>query len=222
MYQPFFDLRAFALGVFSAWNASLSYWCFIHTSFSSLPVRRPTTLWECETFSSHVGTVTCKSWWLVTLPLSLVGTLEQWVSKCDLWSIVVLSLSCVQLFVTAWTTVLQASLSFTVSWCLLRLMPIELVMPSNHLILCCPLLLLPSIFLSSRVFSSESALRIRWPEYWSFSFSISLSKDYSGLISFRIDGFDLFALQGTLCHTTVWKHQFCDLQEEFCEVKLFS
>ena len=70
--------------------------------------------------------------------------------------------------------------------------------------------------------SSESALRIRWPEYWSFSFSISLSKDYSGLISFRIDRFDLFAVQGTLCHTTVWKHQFCDLQEELCEVKLFS
>ena len=124
---------------------------------------------------------------------------------------VVQSLSNIQLFVTPWTAALQAFLSFTISRSLLKLMSIESVMPSNHLILCCPLLLLPSIFLSSRVFSSESALWIRWPEYWSFSFSISLSKDYSELISFRIDGFDLFAVQGTLCHTTVWKHQFCDL-----------
>ena len=82
-------------------------------------------------------------------------------------------------------------------------MSVESVMPFNHFILCCPLLLLPSIFLSSRVFSNESALRIRWPEYWRFSFSISPSKEYSGLISFRIDWYDLFAVQGTLCHTTV-------------------
>ena len=90
------------------------------------------------------------------------------------------------------------SLSFTVSWSLLKLMFIESVMPSNHLILCHPLLLLPSIFPSIRVFSSESALHIRWPKYWSFSFSINPSNEYSGLISFRIDWFDLLAVQGTL------------------------
>ena len=92
----------------------------------------------------------------------------------------------------------QASLSFTISRGLLKLMSIELVMPSNHLTLCHPLLLLPSIFLSFRVFSNESALRIKRPKYWSFSFSISPSKEYSGLIFFRIDWFDLLAVQGTL------------------------
>ena len=86
----------------------------------------------------------------------------------------------------------------TSSWSLLKLMSIELVMPSNHLILCCPLPLLPSIFPSTRVFSKESVLHIRWPKYWSFSFSISLSNEYSGLISFRIDWFDLLAVQGIL------------------------
>ena len=107
-------------------------------------------------------------------------------------------LSCVWLFVTPWTVACQASLSTINSQSLLRLMFIELVMPSNHLILCCPLLLPPSIFSSIRVFSNESVLRIRWPEYWSFSFSISPSNDHSGLISFRIDWFDLLAFQGTL------------------------
>ena len=97
-----------------------------------------------------------------------------------------------------WTAAHQASLSFTVSWSLLRLMSIESVMPSNHLILCHLLLLLPSIFPSIRVFSSESALCIRWPKYWSLIFSISPSNEYSGLISFRIDWFDLLAVQGTL------------------------
>ena len=92
----------------------------------------------------------------------------------------------------------QASLSITNSQSLLRLMSIKSVMPSNHLILCRPLLLLPSIFPSIRVFSSESVLRIRWPNYWSFSFNISPSNEYSGLISFRIDWFDLLAVQGTL------------------------
>ena len=96
------------------------------------------------------------------------------------------------------TTSLQAPLSFTISWSLLRCMSIESVMVSNHLILYCPLLLLPSIFPSIKVFSSESALHIRWPNYWSFSFSLSPSNEYSGLISFRIDWFDLFAVQGTL------------------------
>ena len=99
---------------------------------------------------------------------------------------------------TPWTAACQASLSLTISQSLLKLMSIESVMPSNHLILCCPLLLLPSIFPSSRVFSNELALRIRWPKYWGFSFSISPSNEYSGLISFRIDRFDLLAIQRTL------------------------
>ena len=99
---------------------------------------------------------------------------------------------------TAWTAAHQASLSITNSRSLLRLMSIELVMPSNHLILCCPLLLPPSIFPSIRVFSNESVLRIRSRKYWSFSFSINSSNDYSGLISFRMDWMDLLAVQGTL------------------------
>ena len=107
------------------------------------------------------------------------------------------SLSHVQLFATSWTAACQASLSFTISWSLLKLMSIESVMPSNYLILCYPLLLLPSIFPSIRVFSNELVLRIRWPKYWSFSFSISPSSEYSWLISFRIC-FDLLAVQGTL------------------------
>ena len=108
------------------------------------------------------------------------------------------SLSRVQLFVIPWTAACQVSLSITNSRSLLKLMSIESVMASNHLILCCPLLLLPSVFPSIRVFSNESALRIRWPKYWSFSFSISPSSEYSGLISFRMDWFDLLAVQGTL------------------------
>ena len=108
------------------------------------------------------------------------------------------SLSRVQLFVTPWTAARQASLSITNSLSLLKLTSIERVMPSNHLILCCPLLLLSLIFLSIRVFSNESALHIRWPKYWSFSFSIHPSNGYSGLISFRIDLLDLLTVQGTL------------------------
>ena len=107
-------------------------------------------------------------------------------------------LTCVRLFATAWNAAHQASLSFTISQSLLKLMFIESVMPSNHLILCHPHLLLPSIFPSVRVFSNETVLHIRWPKYWSFSFSISPSNEYSGLISFRIDCFDLLAVQGTL------------------------
>ena len=107
-------------------------------------------------------------------------------------------LSRVQLFVTPWSAACQASLSITNSWSLLKLMYIESVMPSNHLILCRPLLLLPSIFPSIRVFSKESVLCIRWPKYWSFSSSISPSNEYSGLISFRMDWLDLLAVQGTL------------------------
>ena len=108
------------------------------------------------------------------------------------------SLSCVRLFATPWTAACQASLSVTNSQSLLKLMSIESVMPSNHLTLCHPLLLLPSIFASIRVFSNDSALHIRWPKYWSLSFSISPSSEYSGLISFRIHWLDLLAVQGTL------------------------
>ena len=106
-------------------------------------------------------------------------------------------LSHVQLFATPWTAACQASLSITKSQSLLKLISIKLVMPSNHLILCHPLLLLPSIFPNIRIFPKESVLLIRWPKYWSFSFNISPSNEYSGLISFRIDWFDL-AVQGTL------------------------
>ena len=134
----------------------------------------------------------------------------------DLTFSVVQLLSHVQLSATPWTAAHQASLSITSSRNLLKLMSIQSVMPSNHFILCCPLLLLPSIFPSIRVFSSELALCIRWPKYWSFSFSISPSDEYSGLISFRIDWFDFLAVQGTLkslySNTTVWKHQFFGAQ----------
>ena len=109
-----------------------------------------------------------------------------------------LSCSVISDSVTPWTAARQASLSIANPWSLLKLVPIESVMPTNHLILCRPLLLLPSIFPSVRVFSNESVLCIRWPTYWSFSFSISPSNEYSGLISFRMDWLDLLAVLGTL------------------------
>ena len=124
------------------------------------------------------------------------------------------SLSCVWLFVTPWIAACQTSLSITNSQSLLKLMSIELVMPSNHLILCHPLLFLPSIFPSIRVFSTESVLHIMWPN-WSFTVSISLSNEYSGLISFRIDWLDLLYVQGTLKslhNITIQKHQFFSAQ----------
>ena len=127
---------------------------------------------------------------------------------------VVQSLSCVLLFVTLWTAAHWGLLTFTISWNVLKLVSVELVMPSSHLILCCPLLL-PSVFPSIRVFSNESALHIRWPKYWSFSFSISPSDEYSGLISFRIDWLDLLAVQGTQESSPtppVQKHQFFSTQ----------
>ena len=108
------------------------------------------------------------------------------------------SLSGVWLFMIPWTTACQAFLSNTDSWSLLKLISIESLMPSSHLILCCPPLLLPSIFPSIRVFSNESALCIRWPKYWSFSFNISPSSEHSGLVYFRMDWLDLLAFQGTL------------------------
>ena len=123
-------------------------------------------------------------------------------------------LNCVQLFAIPWTAAYQASLSFTISWSLLKLMSIGSVMPSNHLILCHPLLLLPSVFPSIRVFSSESVLHIRWPKYCSFSFSLSPSNEYSGLISFKIDRLPLRSpcSPRVFSNTTVQKHQFFGAQ----------
>ena len=123
-----------------------------------------------------------------------VSSPRSWVKSSTLQKSVQ-SLIHVQLFAIPWTAACQASLSITNSWSLLKLMSIKSVMPSNRLILCCPLLLPPSIFPSIRVFANESVLRIRWPKYWSFGFSISPSNEYSGLISFRTDWFDL-AVQG--------------------------
>ena len=133
------------------------------------------------------------------------------------WSLkdVVQSLSRVWLFVTPWTAAHQAHLSSTISRSLLKSISIESVMLCNHLFLCCPLLLLPSVFPSIRVFSNEWALPIRWPKYWSFSFSLRPSNGYSGLISFRTDWFDLLAVQGTLkylSNSTVQKHRFFSAQ----------
>ena len=151
------------------------------------------------------------------LPVSLLLKWMQ-VSKCltsllrilssgFLASIVVQLLSHVRLSATPWTIACQASLFFTISQSLLRLTSIELMRPSNPLILCCHLLLLPLIFPSIRFFFSESALCIRWPKYWSFSFSISPSSEYSGLISFRINWLDLLAVQGTLKSLLLHHHK---------------
>ena len=123
---------------------------------------------------------------------------SNWISLNQFQFSSVQSLSCVRLFATPWITAHQASLYITTSQSLLKLISIESVMPSNHLILLRLLLFLPSIFPSLRVFSNESVLHIRWPKYWNFSFSISPSNEYSGLISFRIDWYGLLAVQGTL------------------------
>ena len=131
------------------------------------------------------------------LIFTYVSTLFLWFDNLFLFSSVQL-LSRVWRFVTPWIAALQASLSITNSQSSPKLMSIKSVMPSNHLIFCCPLLLLPSIFPSIKVFSNESVLRIRWPKYWSFSFNISPSSEHSGLISFRMDWLDLLAVQGTL------------------------
>ena len=139
---------------------------------------------------AHSFTELCKP--LCQDACSLEGKLWQ------TWFSSVQSLNYVWLFVTPWTAAHQASLSITNSRSLLKLMSIESLMPSNHLILCHPLLLLPSIFPSIRVFSNESILHVRWPKYWSFSFNISPSTEHPGLISFRVDWLDLLAVQGTL------------------------
>ena len=129
--------------------------------------------------------------------------------RCIVWGVkegfvIVHLLDCVQFFATPWTTALQPSLSFTISWNLLKFMSMELVISSNHLILCGSLLLLPSTFPRIRVYSNELTLCIRWPKYWSFSFSINPSNQYSGLISFRTDWFDFLAVQGT--HQSLLQH----------------
>ena len=131
---------------------------------------------------------------VVLKPLN--SNLLGWAPPFSTIAVVVQLLRHVRLFATPWVAALQASLSFSVTWSLIRLMSIESMMPSNHLILCRSLFLLPSIFPSNRVFSNKSAFHIRWPKYWSFS--ISPSKEYSGLIFFRIDWFDLITVQGTL------------------------
>ena len=136
--------------------------------------------------------------WLRTQPHCRVSSVHTQQIPRFIHAFVVQLLSPVGLFVTSWTAARQASLSFTISPCLPKLMSVESVMPSNHLILCRPLLLPPSIFPSIRVFSSESVPRIRWLKYWSFSFNISPSSEYSGLISFRMDWLDLLAVQGIL------------------------
>ena len=138
-----------------------------------------------------------ESWdYLRSLPIAL----------SNLTVVFVQLLSCVRLFVIQWTTACQASLSFTITWSLLKLKSIESVMLSNHLILCQPLLLLPSIFPSIRIFSSELALLMRWPKYWSFSFSNIPSKEIPGLISFSMDWLDLLAVQysSDLGHTSYY------------------
>ena len=133
----------------------------------------------------------------------------------DRFCVLFVNYSLFRFFVTPWIAARQASLAITNSQSLLKLMPIESVMPSNHLILCHPLLLLPSVLPSIRLFPNESALHIMWPKYWSLSFSIGPSNEYSGLISFRMDWLDLPAVQGTLkvfSNTTFQKHQFFGAQ----------
>ena len=136
-------------------------------------------------------------WEAILEQFFLLGVLEFMFLLCAELSSVQFSRSVLSDSETPWTVAQQASLSIINSWSLLKLMSIALVMPSNHLILCHPLLLLPSIFPSIRVFSNELVLHIRWPKDWSFSFSINPSNEYSGLISFRIDWFDLLTVQGT-------------------------
>ena len=139
------------------------------------------------------------------MKVSFHHTLLPWTTGTLALFSTVHSLSCVQLFASPWTAPCQAFLSITNLRSLLKLMSIESVMPSNHLILCHPLLLPPSIFLSIRLFSSESVLHIRWPKYWSFSFNISPSNKHPGLISFRMNWLDLLAVQGT-CKSLLQHH----------------
>ena len=152
---------------------------------------------------------------------------KQFEKKFPTWKIQIISVQLVSgvlLFATPWIAACQASLSITNSQSSLKLMSVESVMPSNHLILCRPLLFLPSIFPSIRVFSNESVLHLNWPNYWSFTFSISPSKEYSGLISFRMNWLDLLAVQGTLKsllqHHSLKKYQLSGTQPSFFIVQL--
>ena len=147
-----------------------------------------------------------------------MGVNIKWLAKVFI-RVVVQSLGWVQLFATPWTAAHQASLSFAISCSLLKLTSIELTMSSNHLILCHPLFLLPSIFPSFRVFSNKSALCIRWPKYWSFSFSISPSNEYSGLIPLGLIGLISLLSKGlsrVFSNTTAQKHQFCSVWPSLC------
>ena len=172
------------------WKISVSFSSF----FPSLPPFPPPTSFQ-RVWTHWIGKIQ------VLVP---AGWLSVWVqASCSIslgfpFSSVQFSYSVVSDSATPWTAACQVSLSITSSWSLLKLMSIKSVIPSNHLILCHPLLFPPSIIPIIKVFSIESVLRIKWPKYWSFSFSISLSNEYSGLISFRIDWFDLLAVQGTL------------------------
>ena len=158
-----------------------SGFCFWHTCMT-VQVKFYSLVWDVQE-----GAASSREW-------TGLWPCPEWLNDV----VVVQSLRHVQVFVTPWTAAGWASLSFTISWSLLKFMSIELVMPSNHVILCCPLLFLPSIFPSIEIFSNEWVLCIRWPKYWTFSFSSSPFSEYSGLISFRMDWFDLLAVQGTL------------------------
>ena len=180
----------------SDWNVTSSNLQPISLLGSKMVTVRFITSWFLAT--SLMRCSFCESYmtWLIQLPLwlAIISTFPLWKNQFS----AVQSLTCVWLFVTPWTAAPQASLSITNFRSPHKPMSIESMMPSNHLILCHPLLLLPSVFPSVRVFSNESALRIRWPKYWSFSFNIRPSNEYPGLISFRIDWLDLLAIQGTL------------------------
>ena len=174
---------------------------------------------ECQVVFWNTGIpfIVSRSVWEILFPYAFTKSYF-WVFKSlQFWWVCqsVQPLSCVRLFVTPWAAAHQASLSINNSQSLLKLMSIELVMPSNQVILCHPVLLLHSIFPSIRVFSNESALRIRWPECWSFSLNISPSNEHPGLMSFRMDWLDLLAVQGltrVFSNTTVQKHQFFGAQ----------
>ena len=159
-------------------------------------------LWVCVTEAAGSPKL-CQNlpqaWlWAPSVDLTITGYLPLCFCFYSRINLFVQLLRHVQFFATPWTAARQASLFFTISWSLVKLMPIESVMPSNHPILCHPLLLSPSVFPSVRVFSSESTLCIRWPKYWIFSFNSNPSDEYSGLISFRIDWYDFLEVQGTL------------------------
>ena len=187
-----FLLRGTLRGSFLGWTSLLRYNCYC-AHFEDIEARIKYYLLKVIKLVVELG---LDSSLLYDPFLYLKGCLKVFFHCFQFGS--VQSLSRVQLFVSPWTEACQASLSITSSQSLLKLMSIESVMPSNHLILCCPLLLLPSVFPSIRVFSSESVTRIRWPKYWSFNFSISRSNEHSGLISFRMDWLDILAVQGTL------------------------